>query len=256
MNLALSARQFLHSTHNGILSTFSSRFTGYPFGSVAPFVLDQHAQPVILISSIAEHTKNILTNPKVSLLVFEGNEDLQASSRLTLMGEASKIETTVTSPDYQNLQARYLRYFPESASYFATHDFATHDFAFYRITITHARFIAGFGKMGWIEGDELTGSALTSTPSILSTQEIGIIEHMNADHAHSMMGYCQHFHDVTAINTKMLGIDCEGFDIKATLPDNRTKTLRFTFDQPISDAQSARAALVAMSKLAMNKTSS
>lgn len=250
MNLAHTARQFLSSTHNGILSTFSSKFSGYPFGSVAPFILDQHAQPVILISSIAEHTKNILTNPKVSLLVFEGNEDLQASSRLTLMGEAIKIASTETSPDYQNLQARYLRYFPQSASYFATHDFA-----FYRIAITHARFIAGFGKMGWIEGHELAGNELTSTPTILSTQETGIIEHMNADHAHSMMAYCQHFHNITAVNAEMLGIDCEGFDVKATLPDNSTKTIRFTFDQPISDAQSARVALVALSKLAMNKTS-
>ena len=251
MNLALTARQFLRSTHNGILSTFSSQFTGYPFGSVTPFILDEHAQPVILISSIAEHTKNILANPKVSLLVFEGNDDLQASSRLTLMGEAVKIESIETSTDYQNLYLRYLRYFPQSASYFATHDFY-----FYRITITHARFIEGFGKMGWIEGHALVGSELASAPSLLSTQESSIIKHMNADHSKSMTAYCQHYHGVTAINAEMLGIDVEGFDVRTTLSDNSTKTLRFTFDQPISDAQSARVALVAMSKLDMNKTSS
>lgn len=251
MNLAHTARKFLRSTHNGVLSTFSSKFAGYPFGSVAPFILDQNAQPVILISSIAEHTKNILANPKVSLLVLEGHEDLQASSRLTLIGEASKIEATVTSSDYQNLQARYLRYFPQSASYFATHDFS-----FYHIAVTHARFIAGFGKMGWIEGEELMDGALTSAPSVLSTQETGIIKHMNADHAHSMVAYCQHFHGITAVHAEMLGIDGEGFDVRVTLPDNSIKTIRFSFDQPISDAHSARVALVAMSKLAMNKTAS
>ena len=249
MNLAHTARQFLRSTRHGILSTHSSKFAGYPFGSAAPFILDHAAQPIILISSIAEHTKNIIANPKVSLLIFEGNEDLQASSRLTLMGEASKIELADTSTDYQNLQARYLRYFPQACSYFATHDFA-----FYRITISQARFIAGFGKMGWVEGHELRGSELTSAPSALSTQETGIIEHMNADHAHSMIAYCQYFHGITALNVEMLGIDNEGFDVKVTLTDHTNTIVRFTFDQPIKDAQSARTALVAMSKLAI-KTS-
>ncbi len=250
MNLAYTARQFLRSTHNGVLSTFSNKFTSYPFGSVAPFILDHHAQPVILISSIAEHTKNIIANPKVSLLVFEGNEDLQASSRLTLMGEALKIESDEANSDYKNLRARYLRYFPQSVSYFATHDFA-----FYRITIAQARFIAGFGKMGWVDGDELAGSEFMSASSVLSTQETSIIEHMNADHVPSMLAYCQHFHGMTASTAEMLGIDGDGFDVKATLADNSVKTIRFTFDQPISDAQSARVALVAMSKASMNKTS-
>ncbi len=251
MNLAYSARQFLRSSHNGMLSTLSIKYAGYPFGSVAPFILDHLTQPIILISSIAEHTKNIMANPKVSLLVVEGHDDVQASSRLTLIGEAIKINSPETNSEYQDLQARYLRYFPQSTNYFATHDFA-----FYRIKTTHARFIAGFGKMGWVEGNELTGSELTSTPSILSKQEIGIIEHMNADHAHSMMAYCQHFHGINTVNTEMLGIDSEGFDVHATLPDNSTKRIRFTFNQPIVDAQSARVALVAMSKLAMNKATS
>jgi len=83
MNLNIEARKFLRSTHSGILSTHSARFDGYPFGSVAPFVLDHHCQPVILISTLAEHTKNIALNPKVSLLVFAGAEDLQANARLT-----------------------------------------------------------------------------------------------------------------------------------------------------------------------------
>lgn len=251
MNLANIARQFLRSNHNGILSTFSSKFSGYPFGSVAPFILDHSAQPIILISSIAEHTKNIIANPKVSLLVFEGDEDLQANSRLTLIGEAKKVESTEASRDYEYLKSRYLRYFPQSAGYFATHDFS-----FYRIAIKHARFIAGFGKMGWVEGHELTGSKITSDTSILSIQETGIIDHMNADHAHSMIAYCKYFHGISVLNVEMLGIDNEGFDTKATLVDDSIKIIRFTFDKPIIDAQSARVALVGMSKLAMNKTSS
>ena len=252
MSLALEARQFLRSTQSGMLSTFSSKFLGYPFGSVAPFILDHEANPIVLISTIAEHTKNIIANPKVSLLVFAGHEDLQASARLTLMGEASQIEKTDTDSTYANLQSRYLRYLPEAASYFATHDFS-----FYRINISQARYIAGFGKMGWMDGSELTSSMLNTpqtTHSVLAEQETSIIEHMNADHKHSMIAYCQYFHHVSAISTKMLGVDYDGFDIQATMTDGQIETLRFSVKEPISDAQSARAALVAMSQLCKDGT--
>lgn len=90
MTLAKEALQFLRSTHSGVLATLSVKFAGYPFGSIAPFVLDHSGQPIILISTIAEHTQNIIANPKVSLLVFAGDDDLQANGRLTLMGEAKK----------------------------------------------------------------------------------------------------------------------------------------------------------------------
>jgi len=236
MSLALEARQFLRSTHNGLLSTLSSKFSGYPFGSVAPFVLDHNCQPIILISTIAEHTKNIIANPKVSLLVFEAGDDLQANARLTLIGEAQMIDKSDA-----DLRARYLRYLPQATSYFDMHDFN-----FYRINITQVRYIAGFGKMSWMEGREI----IDTTSSELAAQESGIIEHMNADHVESMLAYCQHYHGIAAQGAQMLGMDSDGFDVNATLKDQSTQIIRFNFDQPISDATSARMALVAMSKAA------
>ena len=235
MNLSQEARQFLRSTHSGILSTHSAKFEGYPFGSVAPFVLDHQCQPVILISDIAEHTKNITINPKVSLLVFAGMEDLQANARLTLLGEAVKIDK-----EDAHLRARYLRYIPQAAGYFDMHDFA-----FYRIQITQARYIAGFGKMSWMAGVDMTAPA-----SQLAEVETSIIEHMNADHADSLAAYCRHFHGFDAQRSEMLGIDCDGFDVKAENNAKNSQTFRFQFESPISDAITAREALVAMSKLA------
>lgn len=235
-NLAPEAKQFLRSTHSGILSTHSVKFDGYPFGSVAPFVLGHDCQPVILISSIAEHTKNIILNPKVSLLAFADAEDLQANARLTLLGSAVKIEK-----DDADLRARYLRYLPQAASYFDMHDFA-----FYRINLTHARYIGGFGNMSWLSSDDFFSTTLDSP---LAAQETAIIEHMNADHAHSLIAYCQHFHQVEATQAQMLGLDSDGFDVNVN-NGIEMKILRFNFDHPIHDAQSARAALVRMSQLA------
>ena len=239
MNLSLEARKFLRSTCSGILSTHSTRHEGYPFGSVAPFVLDHHCQPIILISNIAEHTKNIAANPKVSLLVFAGAEDLQANARLTLLGEAVKIY----KDDDANLRARYLRYLPQAASYFDMHDFS-----FYRIHIHQARYIGGFGKMSWLSEVDLFGG-ITDSVSVLASQEAAIIEHMNADHTENLLNYCKHFHHVDAEHAHMLGIDCDGFDVSARI-GNTSTILRFDFEQPIHDAQSARTALVAMAKAA------
>ena len=249
MNLATEAKQFLRSTRSGVLSSFSAKFDGYPFGSVMPFVLDHNCQPIVFISSIAEHTKNIIANPKVSLMVFQSDnlksaEDLHANGRLTLIGEATRLEKNDA-----DLMARYCRYFPESTAYLAMHDFQ-----FYRININQARYIAGFGKMGWLAGKELAGEEIVDLINAEKTDtiaqlETSMIEHMNADHADSLLAYCQHFHSVKPSRVSLIGVDSDGFDIETVVADD-IKTLRFTFDSPISDANSARLAFLALSKAA------
>ena len=239
MNLALEAKKFLRSTRSGVLSSFSAKFAGYPFGSVMPFVLGHDCQPIVLISTIAEHTKNIIANPKVSLLVFAASEDLHANGRLTLIGEAEQLDK-----NNADLMARYCRYFPESVGYLAMHDFQ-----FYRINIAQARYIAGFGKMGWMAGDELVNIKNIEKATSIATIETSMIEHMNADHVDSMLQYCQHFHAVKPDAATLIGVDSDGFDIEAVIADD-IKMLRFNFEAPIFDANSARMAFIALSKVA------
>ena len=229
MNLALEAQQFLFSTNKAILSTHSAKYEGYPFGSVAPFVLNHQGMPTILISSIAEHTKNIIQNSKVSLVVFDNEADLQANARLTLLATAEQ-----TDKNNELMRARYLRYLPQAEQYFDMHDFT-----FYTLHIDHARFIAGFGKMGWLEGTELI---IPSNP--LFIEEPSILEHMNTDHQENLKAYCQYYHQIKVGTVKMIGIDSLGFDVRA----NSDMLLRFNFNQPITNAQEARSALVSMAK--------
>lgn len=229
MSLVLEAQQFLFGAHKGILSTHSAKFDGYPFGSVAPFVLNHQGMPTILISTIAEHTKNIIQNAHVSLVVFENENDLQANSRLTLLAKAEQ-----TDKNNDLMRARYLRYIPQAAQYFDMHDFN-----FYTLYIAQARYIAGFGKMGWLEAEAMQ---LPSNP--LFIEEPSILTHMNADHVENLKAYCQHFHHVKVETIEMIGIDSLGFDVRADVDT----VLRFSFDTPISNAQEARMALVAMAK--------
>jgi heme iron utilization protein len=229
MRMHIEAQQFLLSTQKGVLSTHSATFTDYPFGSVTPFVVNHQGMPVILISNLAEHTKNIIQNAHVSLLVFNDEADLQAGSRLTLLATAEQ-----TDKNNSLIRARYLRYIPQAASYFDMHDFM-----FYTLHITHARYIAGFGKMGWVQGEAFH---IPTHPLLI--EEADILHHMNTDHSENLKAYCLHYHQVVASTVTMIGIDAFGFDVRV----NHQQQLRFTFTETISNAQEARAALVAMAK--------
>ena len=223
------ARRFTRGQHSGVLSTISKRVEGFPFGSVAPFVLDHAGRPVILISTLAEHTKNIDADPRVSLIVQPYSPDMQVTGRVTLLGRAEKLA------DKSELGPRYLRFHPQAADYFAMHDFS-----FYRIEPVRVRWIGGLGRIHWVEpADYLVA------PGALADQEAGILAHMNADHAENLRAYCRHVHGVDAPDPDMIGIDPDGFDVAT-----EGRMLRFEFDHSVTDAQAARAALVALAQAA------
>ena len=231
-NNGADARRFVRGQHSGVLSTLSQRVDGFPFGSVAPFILDHAGRPIILISTLAEHTKNIDADPRVSLIVQPYSPDMQVAGRVTVLGRAQRLdEKTALGP-------RYLRFHPQAEDYFVMHDFS-----FYRIEPVRIRYIGGFGKIHWVEPAQylLAESALVN-------QESGILEHMNADHAETLCAYCQHIHHLKTAQATMIGIDPDGFDVRS-----ENLILRFDFPSTVQDAQQARAALVALaasSKLA------
>jgi heme iron utilization protein len=226
---AVTARRLLNHQSVGVLSTHSIDVAGYPFGSIAPYTLNYDGEPAILISDIAQHTRNIKQNNKVSLTVFKPDaDDAQAGSRLTWIGDAEPVD-----PSDNETRDRYLRYFPSAESYFETHDFS-----FYRIGLRRARFIGGFGQIFWIEPDAM----LVKNP--FRETEKGIIEHMNRDHQQSLVHYCKLFGRAGAEAVTMTGIDSEGFDL---LADNRK--LRIDFDSPIHATEEARANLIRLARL-------
>lgn len=238
MSLAAEARLFLKSCRQGLLSSHSVKFSNYPFGSISPFVLDHYAQPILLLSTLAEHSHNIAQNPHVSLLVFSNQDDLQANARLTLLGDAHIINKQDAS-----LKARYLRYHPNAESYF---DF--HDFNLYRINIQHLRYIAGFGRMSWFQSSDLINHAGESSTHWLEDQEAGILEHMNQDHQDAMHRMSAAQLPLETHEIRMIGLDEDGFDLEARSSDQGSISLRFSFPEPVQSLQEVRKQLIAMSK--------
>jgi heme iron utilization protein len=139
------ALELLKETTHGILSTQSIDLPGFPFGSLTPFCLDHNNELIIYVSHLAQHTKNMNQDSKVSLTVVKDTEEeeKQAHARYTYLAEASIIEEN--SEDYKETSRKYFEKFPASEEYSSAHGFN-----FYRLNFVRGRYIGGFGKIFWI----------------------------------------------------------------------------------------------------------
>jgi putative heme iron utilization protein len=229
MTEGAEARRYLRRHHAGVLATLSKRLGGYPFGSVVPFVLDHAAQPVVLVSRLAEHTKNMAADPRASLLVHDIADDVQTAARLTLVGDAEPLA------DAGAIAARYVRYFPDSQGLLDLGDFS-----FWRLRAVFVRHIAGFGAIR-----SITPHSFAPPENHLDEAEDEIVAHMNGDHGDAVRAYCRRAGGDDPGAATLVGIDCDGIDVRA---DGRL--LRIEFDAPVTNAGKAREALAALARAA------
>ena len=129
---------------------------GAPFVSMVPFVL-LPGEPGIAIhvSGLAAHTRDMLVDPRVSLMVMaDPGRDVppQALARITLQGEATPIPDD--APLHAAAKQAYLARFPASAQ-----TFELGDFALFAIRPTTARFVGGFAQAKTL-GPEALAAAL------------------------------------------------------------------------------------------------
>lgn len=228
---AAAARELLCRCYDGVLATVSVDVAGYPFGSVVPYCLDQHGRPLILIASIAQHTRNIRADVRVSLTVFDrGEPDLQAAGRVTVLGDARRL-----AAHERDLALRYYRYFPQSADYDRTHDFD-----FYAIEPRRIRYIGGFGAIYWFEPD----TTVLANP-FDADAERGIVTHMNEDHASAIRHYCTvaGIEVPPGVTPELVGCDGEGINLRLD-----TRIARIAFAAPVATLTAVRQTLVAMAK--------
>jgi len=220
-----AARSLFLQESFGVLSTISLDVPGYPFGSITPYCPDRQCRPIIYISRIAQHTRNILADSRVSLTVFDnsGDGDVQARGRITCIADARPLDE-----EERDVRERYFRYFPSARQYAETHDSE-----FFWLDLVRVRFIGGFGQIYWIE----PSGFMTANP-FSAAQESRIIQHMNDDHRDALMHYAG------KSSVTMVGIDAEGFDVLQG-GDNK---VRFAFEAPVRTMDDARQALIAMMK--------
>ena len=198
---AKHARQLLLKEYRGVLSTHSKAMPGFPFGSAVPYCLTEEGWPLILISRIAQHTKNLQGDPRCSLLVAErGAEDVQATGRLTVLAEA---KTIIDPQAIETAAQRYYRFFPDSRDYHRVHDFD-----FWALQPVRWRYIGGFGAIHWLDH-----VALANPFAHAGGGEGEMLDHMNQDHAAAIAHYVQQAGLPSIPEARMVGIDSEGFHL-------------------------------------------
>jgi len=204
---ALAARQLLRAHRYGALSTLSKKFNGHPFGSITPYLVDHDGSLLILISALAEHTKNIQSDPRVSLITHNQEDPhIQTQGRITVVGTAALVAERAQAGK------RYLRYFPEAQTYYDMPDFQ-----FYRIVPQALRYIGGFGDIHWVKADRYQ-----VPPNTLAADEEALLDKLNAARS--------------AAQGVLIGIDCDGYDLRLN-----DRTVRHDFPSPARDGEQALA---------------
>jgi len=174
----------MHEAAWGSLATHSTQVPGYPFATILPFALDEQHCPLFLLSSLAEHTKNLVADCRASFLVHSPDgQNVLTAERISIVGDVKPVSPSM------DLIARYLRYHPDAEEYLALGDFS-----FYQLVPERARYVAGFGQMGWLEKSEWSG------PGVLPPSDEGEL--------------IQELSNVYPGAIRMLGIDCYGFDVE------------------------------------------
>lgn len=216
-------------------AALATSLDGQPYASLVAVACGHDASPLLLLSDLAQHSRNIAAERRVSLL-FDGDlrkqlpNDPLAEPRLSLLGETERCDDPL-------LLARFIARHSSAAAYAGFGDFHL-----YRVTIGRGHLVAGFGRISWIEPADLR---LPTDARALASAEAEIVAHMNNDHADAVALYAARLLHRDGAGWRMTGIDPEGIDLR-----NETAVARLDFSAwslgPVLDPSAARGALVAL----------
>jgi hypothetical protein len=185
--------------------------SGDPYCSLVNVATTAAGAPILLISQLAVHTKNILADPRVSLMLDERKpRDPLEGARVMLMGTAAVTE----DPEARR---RYLVRHPDAEMYAGFKDFA-----FYEVTLKGAHLVAGFGRIVDIAAADLLTDV--SGAEALLAAEPDAIAHMNADHADACRLYATRLLGAPDGDWRCVGCDPEGLDLQL---DRNARRLAF-----------------------------
>ncbi len=200
-----TAKKLLREGRSGALATLMPG-SGDPYCSLVNVATAADGAPLLLLSRLALHTKNIAADPRVSLLLDERNAskilegDPLEGARIMLMG-------TLTTTDDVLARTRYLARHPD-AYMFAGFG----DFAFYRMEIARTHLVAGFGRIDDVAPKDLLTDV--SDAAELMAAEAGAITHINDDHADALRLYATKLLGAPDGAWRCVGCDPEGLDLQ------------------------------------------
>jgi putative heme iron utilization protein len=205
-----AAKTLLREARSGALATLMAG-TGDPYCSLVNVATTASGHPILLISQLAVHTKNIQADARVSLMLDERKPgDPLEGARVMLMG-------TAAATGGAEARRRYLARHPDAEMYAGFKDFA-----FYEVTLKGAHLVAGFGRIVDLSAADLT-TDITGAETLLEA-EAGAIAHMNADHAEACRLYAVKLLGAPDGAWRCVGCDPEGLDLQL---DRMARRLHF-----------------------------
>ncbi len=232
------AKSLLRRSRQGALATLMAG-SGDPYCSLVNLASHPDGSPILLISRLAVHTRNILADERVSLMLDERAEgDPLEGARIMLSGRAE----LVTEAELDPTRRRYLWAHPSAEDYVS---FA--DFSFFRIRPTGTHLVAGFGRIVDLKPERFL-TDLTDAEELLAAEE-GAVAHMNADHRDTMNLYAMRLLGAAEGDWRCTGCDPEGIDMQAG-----QVALRLTFPERVTSGDALRKMLVRLAGEARVKT--
>ena len=227
----LATKKLMREARSGALATLLPG-SGAPYCSLVNVATAFDGTPLILISNLAIHTKNVIADGRVSLMLDERKEgDPLEGARVMLMGRA------VVTAD-PNDRRRYLARQPEAAMFAGFKDFD-----FYRIEIAAAHLVAGFGRIVDLQPQDILVDP-AGAEDLLAAEERAAA-HMNEDHADACRLYATELSGAPDGDWRCAGFDPEGMELQ-----NGRTALRVPFSQRVNGAGPLRAILVQMAQQA------
>jgi hypothetical protein len=193
---------------------------GWPYASLVTVAADTDGSPILLLSDLSDHSRNIAGDARVSLLVDEASRrrNPQTGARVSLQG---CIERT----DDARQRRRFLARHPTADLYAG---FA--DFHIYRLRVMRAHLVAGFGRAGWIEGDEVIADGALALA--VAADEEAIIAQLNTAQIDLVQRLAALRLDRVTAEARVTAVDVDGIDLCAG-----RDVVRIDFGRPLAAAR-------------------
>jgi heme iron utilization protein len=234
---AEQARTLVAGARAGTLATLSS--DGTPWASLVAYGALDDGSPVLFVSRLAEHARNLERDSRASLVVAEpaAGEDVLAAGRVTLAGTARRPEGALEAL----ARDRFVAAVPSARSYAGFRDFSL-----WVLCVTRVRWVGGYGRMASATGADYEAAA----PDPVGPAAAYAMAHLNADHADALLAMAQALAGhPDATSAQCQAIDCYGLDLFISTPRGIAFG-RLPFAEPVIDRDGLRAATVALARRA------
>ncbi|CAI9773556.1 unnamed protein product [Fraxinus pennsylvanica] len=146
---ALAVRNLMEQARFAHLCTMMSqmhhRRNGYPFGSLVDFVQDPMGHPIFSLSPLAIHTRNLIANPRCTVVVQIPGWDSLSNARVTIFGDVYPLPDDLQEWAHKQHIAKHHQGPSQQWGNF---------FYFRMQNISDIYFIGGFGTVAWIDVKE------------------------------------------------------------------------------------------------------